>query len=210
MTRSRRRKIEREQTLRRRLTVREALPVASALLAAVPAVYGQQAPQAQPTTEAANGGLQEIVVTAEKRVENLQNVPISVTVFDSTKLDQLGIVNLDDYVKYSPSVSYVRGQGEGSNGQPGDAHIYIRGVVSGGDGNHSGSQPSVGVYLDEQPVTTIDGTPDMHIYDVQRIEVLEGPQGTLFGASSESGTVRIITNKPDPSHFSAGYDFQRN
>ena len=167
----------------------------------MPAAYAQNAQQEQATES--TGGLQEVVVTAEKRVENLQNVPISVQVFDAAKLDQLGIVNLDDYVKYAPSISYVRGQGEGSNGQPGDAHIYIRGVVSGGDGNHSGSQPSVGVYLDEQPVTTIDGTPDMHIYDVQRIEVLEGPQGTLFGASSESGTVRIITNKPDPTHFSA-------
>ena len=86
--------------------------------------------------------------------------------------------------------------------------MYIRGVVSGGDGNHSGSQPSVGTYLDEQPVTTIDGTIDVHIYDVARIEVLEGPQGTLYGASSESGTIRIITNKPDPTKFAAGYDVQ--
>ena len=209
MTRSRRRKIAREQAVGRRGIVRARIPVASALLAAVPAAYAQNAPQAQGPAETA-GGLQEIVVTAEKRVENLQNVPISVTVFDSAKLDQLGIVNLDDYVKYTPSISYVRGQGEGSNGQPGNAHIYIRGVVSGGDGNHSGSQPSVGVYFDEQPVTTIDGTPDVHVYDIQRIEVLEGPQGTLFGASSESGTVRIISNKPDPSHFSAGYDLQGN
>jgi iron complex outermembrane receptor protein len=209
MTRSRRRKIARDQALSSRRIVRKGIPVASALLAAVPAAFAQNAPQAQAPAET-TGGLQEVVVTAEKRVENLQNVPISVQVFDAAKLDQLGIVNLDDYVKYAPSVSYVRGQGEGSNGQPGDSHIYIRGVVSGGDGNHSGSQPSVGVYLDEQPVTTIDGTPDVHIYDVQRIEVLEGPQGTLFGASSESGTVRIITNKPDPTHFSAGYDVQGN
>ena len=209
MTRSRRRKLAREQGIGQRRLVRGRMPVASALLAAVPAAWAQNAPQAQAPAETA-GGLQEIVVTAEKRVENLQNVPISLTVFDSAKLDQLGIVNLDSYVKYTPSLSYVRGQGEGSNGQPGDSHIYIRGVVSGGDGNHSGSQPSVGVYLDEQPVTTIDGTPDVHVYDVQRIEVLEGPQGTLFGASSESGTVRIITNKPDPSHFSAGFDAQGN
>jgi iron complex outermembrane recepter protein len=210
MTRSRRRKIARELAIGRRSIVRAPLPVASALLAAaVPAAWAQTAPQAQGPAET-SGGLEEIVVTAEKRVENLQNVPISVTVFDSAKLDQLGVVNLDSYVKYTPSLSYVRGQGEGSNGQPGDAHIYIRGVVSGGDGNHSGSQPSVGVYFDELPVTTIDGTPDMHVYDVQRIEVLEGPQGTLFGASSESGTVRIISNKPDPSHFAAGYDLQGN
>ena len=159
---------------------------------------------------AADGELQEVVVTAQKTSENLQNVPISIEVFDTQKLEQLNIVDLDDYVKYSPSVSYVRGQGQGGNGQPGSSHIYMRGVVSGGDGNHSGSQPSVGVYFDEQPVTTIDGTVDMHIYDMQRIEVLEGPQGTLYGASSESGTIRIITNKPDPTKFEAGYDVDAN
>ena len=161
-------------------------------------------------TDSDTGALEEITVTAQKQVENLQNVPIAIEAFDSQKLEQLNVVNLDDYVKYSPSVSYVRGQGQGGNGQPGSSHIYIRGVVSGGDGNHSGSQPSVGTYLDEQPVTTIDGTVDMHIYDVQRIEVLEGPQGTLYGASSESGTVRIITNKPDPTKFEAGYDVDGN
>jgi iron complex outermembrane recepter protein len=210
MTRSRRRKLALEQALGRRRIVRQGIPVASALLAAMPAAYAADQSQAQAPAAGGTEGLQEVVVTAQKRVENLQNVPISVQVFDTTKLDQLGIVNLDDYVKFSPSISYVRGQGEGGNGEPGSSHIYIRGVVSGGDGNHSGSQPSVGVYFDEMPVTTIDGTPDVHIYDVQRIEVLEGPQGTLFGASSESGTVRIISNKPDPTKFSAGYDLQAN
>ena len=206
MTRSRRRKLAREQSFKRRVTVRRSISVASALLAAVPGAYAADPAEASDTS----GGLQEVVVTAEKRVENLQSVPISVQVFDEKKLDELNIVNLDDYVKFSPSIAYVRGQGEGGNGEPGSSHIYIRGVVSGGDGNHSGSQPSVGVYLDEQPVTTIDGTVDVHIYDVQRIEVLEGPQGTLFGASSESGTVRIISNKPDPTKFAAGYDVQGN
>ena len=66
------------------------------------------------------------------------------------------------------------------------------------------------MYLDEQPVTTIDGTLDIHIYDIARVEVLSGPQGTLYGASSESGTIRIITNKPDPSAFSASYDLDGN
>ena len=82
----------------------------------------------------------------------------------------------------------------------------MRGINAGQDGNHSGSSPRVGTYYDEQPVTTIDGTVDVHIYDIARIEVLEGPQGTLYGASSESGTIRIITNKPDPTKFEAGYD----
>jgi outer membrane receptor protein involved in Fe transport len=74
----------------------------------------------------------------------------------------------------------------------------MRGIATGGDdSNHSGSLPTVGTYLDEQPITTIDGTLDVHIYDIARIEALSGPQGTLFGASSEAGTVRIITNKPE-------------
>ena len=65
------------------------------------------------------------------------------------------------------------------------------------EGNHSGPLPQVGFYLDEQPITTIGGTLDVHIYDIARIESLAGPQGTLYGASSEAGTIRIITNKPE-------------
>jgi iron complex outermembrane recepter protein len=204
MTRSRRRKLQRLQS-RVRSFVRTGVPAASMLIASMQVAHADEA-----TPEAAETGLAEVVVTAQKRVENLQDVPVSVEVLDSQKLDELNVVNLDDYVKLSPSISYVRGQGQGGNAQPGSSHVYIRGVVSGGDGNHSGSQPSVGTYLDEQPVTTIDGTVDVHIYDIQRIEVLEGPQGTLYGASSESGTIRIITNKPDPSKFEAGYDLDGN
>ncbi len=172
----------------------------SAIIAGVPVAYA---------AADSEGALDEIVVTAQKRSENLQNVPISISVFDATKIDQLHVENLDDYVKYSPGIAYVRGEGQGGNGQPGSSHIYMRGVVSGGT-NHSGSQPSVGTYLDEQPVTTIDGTVDIHIYDIQRIEVLEGPQGTLYGASSQAGTVRIISNKPDPTKFEAGYQVGAN
>ena len=167
-------------------------------------------PRRHAAGEAEADTLEEVVVTAQKRTENLQDVPISIEVLDNTRLEQLHVVNLDDYVKYSPSIAYSRAEGQGGNGQPGTSHIYMRGVVSGANENHSGSQPSVGTYLDEQPVTTIDGTVDVHLYDIQRIEVLEGPQGTLYGASSEAGTVRIITNKPDPSKFSAGYDVQGN
>jgi iron complex outermembrane recepter protein len=208
MTRSRRRKLAREQAFGCRRLVRSGIPVASALLAAVPVVYADQAsPGAQPS-EQTSGGLQEVVVTAQKRVENLQNVPVSIQVLDSQKLDELGIVSLDDYVKYAASVEEQRsvGSSEGGNAEPGSSHTFIRGVVSGGDGNHSGSQPTVGTYIDEIPLTTIDGTVDMHMYDMQRVEILEGPQGTLFGASSESGTIRLITNKPDATQFSAGYD----
>jgi len=183
-------------------STRKAISLASAISAALAssAVYADdKAPI-----------LEEIVVTAQKRSENLQDVPIAITALGTEKLDELHIQNLDDYVKYLPAVSYVRGQGQGGNGQPGSSHVYMRGVVSGGDGNHSGSQPSVGTYLDEQPVTTIDGTVDVHVYDIARVEVLEGPQGTLYGASSQSGTIRIITNKPDPTKFSASYDLSLN
>ena len=160
-------------------------------------------------TPADTGALEEIVVTAQKKTENLQDVPISIQALGSEKLEELHIVSLDDYVKYLPGVTTVKGLGQGGNGI-GTTHVYMRGVVSGQDGNHSASQPSVGTYFDEQPVTTIDGTIDIHVYDIQRVEVLEGPQGTLYGASSEAGTIRIITNKPDVTKFSAGYDVSGN
>jgi iron complex outermembrane recepter protein len=178
----------------------------AAILAGTPLAHAQQVVQG--TSE--SGGLAEVLVTAQKISENVQNVPISIQVLNTQKLEELSVANLDDYVKYMPSVSYSRGQGQGGNGQPGSSHVYMRGVVSGANENHSGSQPSVGTYLDEQPVTTIDGTVDVHVYDIQRIEVLEGPQGTLYGASSEAGTIRIITNKPDPTKFEAGYDVEGN
>ena len=184
--------------------VRVGLPVASTLLASVSWAIAQAQEQEQGV------GLQEVVVTAQKRVENLQDVPIAVEVLDNTKLEQLNITNIDGYVKYTPSLSYNRGNGQGGSAAPGQSHIYIRGVVNGGDGNHSGSQPSVGTYLDEQPITTIDGTPEIHLYDIARVEVLKGPQGTLFGASSESGTVRIITNKPDTAKFDGNVTVEGN
>ena len=143
--------------------------------------------------------LEEIVVTAQKRSENLQDVPISVTALDSKKLVQLGISNFNEYLAMLPSVSY-------KDVGPGTATIFMRGASDGGDGNASGSQPSVGLYLDEAPVTAIAANVDVHIYDIERIEALAGPQGTLYGASNQSGTLRIITNKPDPSAFSAGFD----
>ena len=93
---------------------------------------------------------------------------------------------------------------------PGFSLPYFRGVASGENNNHSGPQPTVGMYLDEQPITTIQGSLDIHMYDIQRVEALAGPQGTLYGASSEAGTIRIITNKPDPSGFKAGYNLEVN
>lgn len=192
-----------------RLADRKPIAVTVAAVLAGASLAGAQQLAAQEATEPV-GGLAEVVVTAQKVAENVQSVPISIQVLNTEKLAQLSIASLDDYVKHMPSVAYSRGQGQGGNGQPGASHVYMRGIVSGANENHSGSQPSVGTYLDEQPVTTIDGTPDVHVYDIARIEVLEGPQGTLYGASSEAGTIRIITNKPSTAKFEAGYDVQGN
>src|SRR6202050_3465531 len=176
------------------------LPLASA----ISAILAGGVPIAHAASEADTATLEEVIVTAQKRTENLQDVPISIQALGNEKLEQLNIVNIDDYVKYLSGVTTVKGLGQGGNGI-GTTHMYMRGVVSGQDGNHSASQPSVGTYFDEQPVTTIDGTIDIHVYDIARVEVLEGPQGTLYGASSEAGTIRIITNKPDPTKFEASY-----
>ncbi|HEX5756549.1 MAG TPA: TonB-dependent receptor [Arenimonas sp.] len=143
-----------------------------------------------------------VQVTAQKRVENVQEVPISLQVLGALKLDQMNVKDFDDYAKLIPSLSYGTSGGGVFSG-PGFAQVYMRGVVSGGDGNHSASQPSVGMYLDEQPITTIQGALDIHMYDIERVEALAGPQGTLFGASSQAGTVRIITKKPDSLGFEA-------
>ena len=144
-------------------------------------------------------GIETIVVTSRKRAENIQETPVSITAFGAGELEELGIENFNDYALMLPSVSYQ------SSG-PGLSTIYMRGASDGGDGNASGSQPGVAVYLDEQPVTAIGRNLDLHIYDIERIEALAGPQSTLFGASSQSGTLRIITNKPDTDALEGGFD----
>ncbi len=153
--------------------------------------------------------LGDVMVTAQKRRENLQKVPISIQAISETKLKQADVLSFVDYAKMIPSLSYGTAGGGVFSG-PGFVQVYMRGVASGGDGNHSGSQPSVGTYLDEQPITTIEGALDIHMYDIDRVEALAGPQGTLYGASSESGTLRIITKKPDPSKFASSYAVEVN
>ncbi len=198
MTRSRIRKIRRLQARSSSKILWRATPVASALLTIMPVAHAQQQAAAE-----ASPGLEEVVVTAQKRTENLQDVPLSIQAIGTQQLEQMNVTNFNDYAKLLPSVSF-------QDSGPSFEHVYMRGVASGGDGNHSGSQPSVGMYLDEQPVTTIDGNLPIHIYDIARVEALSGPQGTLYGASSESGTIRIITNKPDPTAVKAGYDLEGN
>lgn len=186
------------------------LPLAAAICLAVAApAFAQEAeqpaaPTTTPATKQKTTTLGVVTVTAQKRTENLQKVPISINVMAADQLEALHVQDFNDYVKYLPSVTFQQGGGGIATG-PGFASIYMRGVASGGNTNHSGSQPSVGVYLDDQPVTTIQGPLDIHMYDIARIEVLAGPQGTLYGASAEAGALRIITNKPDPKAFAANY-----
>jgi iron complex outermembrane recepter protein len=159
---------------------------------------------------AATSGIEVVVVTAEKRAEDLQSAPLAIQALPAQKLEQLHIADFSDYARYLPSVTYTVGGAGAGNGGPGFANVSMRGVSSGNDGNHSGSLPTVGIYLDENPITTIGGALDVHVYDIARVESLSGPQGTLYGASSEAGTIRIITNRPDPSKFSAGFDVNVN
>ncbi|HUJ53118.1 MAG TPA: TonB-dependent receptor [Steroidobacteraceae bacterium] len=188
MSRSRKRKLAR---IRAKWA---GMPLASAMLAG-----GGLAVAAESTTE--TGTLEEVVVTAEKRTEDVQRVPISLQVLSGEQLEQLQVKTFDEFAKYVPSLSY-RSWG------PGQTAFFFRGIsaTEGTTQLHAGYLPSTGLYLDDIPVSTIGGNLDIRMYDVARIEALAGPQGTLYGASSLSGTVRIITNKPDPTHFTAGYD----
>ncbi len=164
-------------------------------LSATPAMAADAAPQA--AAGASNGG--EIIVTAQKRSESIQRVPISLQALSPAVLDQHQVQSFDDYAKQLPSVSF---QSFG----PSQGQLFFRGITSGGDGLAFGALPTSGVYLDELSITTIGALQDIHIYDMQRVEALSGPQGTLFGASSLSGTLRLITNKPNPTKLEGSFD----
>ena len=174
---------------------------ASALLASSSAcalLAGTAFADTAPAPASADNG-PEITVTAQKRSESLQKVPISMQALGAATLEQHQVQNFDDYAKQLPSVSF---QSFG----PGQSQVFFRGITSGGDGLPFGALPTSGVYVDETPVTTIGSLLDLHVYDMARVEALSGPQGTLYGASSLSGTLRMITNKPDPNKFSAAID----
>ncbi len=138
--------------------------------------------------------LDEIVVTARRVQESLQDVPLAVTALGSREIDELGVTTFSDYVLQLPSVT-AGGSGPGQN------TIYIRGVASTTPNltvaGVAGLAPNVAFYLDEQPLAHPGRNLDVYAADLARIEVLSGPQGTLYGASSQAGNVRLITNKPD-------------
>jgi outer membrane receptor protein involved in Fe transport len=172
----------------------------NALSAAITAALISAPAAAQQTNE--NRGsertraLEEITVTATRVEESLQDVPIAVHALGADDISDLGITNFSDYVMQLPSVT-AGGSGPGQN------TIYIRGIASTTPNlttaGVAGLAPNVAFYLDDQPLSQPGRNLDVYAADLQRIEVLSGPQGTLFGASSQAGNVRLITNKPDMS-----------
>lgn len=151
---------------------------------------------------AAQPVLEEMTVTATKREESQQDVPVALTAVDEVALRELDVQTLSDYMDFLPNV-VAQGTGPGQN------ELFIRGAATSQTiislSSVQGLQPSVALYVDEQPVALQGRNLDVYATDMQRIEVLPGPQGTLFGASSQSGTVRLITNKPEYESFEAGF-----
>ncbi|MDA0706381.1 MAG: TonB-dependent receptor [Proteobacteria bacterium] len=134
----------------------------------------------------------------------MQDVAVSIVALDAQTLADLGITNFDDYVRQVPTLT-AGGRG------PGNTEYFIRGMatrsVTLSAVEASGNSPNVALYLDEQPIQTLGRNLDVYVTDMERIEVLAGPQGTLFGASSQAGTVRLITKKPVLDEFQTGAKF---
>jgi outer membrane receptor protein involved in Fe transport len=177
--------------------------VGLAVAAVLAGVAGVPAAHADPAALGADAAtvntLQEVVVTARKREENLQDVPISIDVFSKQDLQNLAISKMEDYLQKVPSISYI------STG-PGTQLFVMRGVSDGSNPNYSNTS-STGFFVDDMSMNYGGSQPDLHLYDIERIEILNGPQGTTFGAEAMSGAIRYITNKPDLHTLSAGIDF---
>lgn len=147
--------------------------------------------------------IEEVIVTARKKTENLQDTSIAIQAIDELALEDLSIDYLTDYIMFLPGVK-AGGRGPAQN------EIYIRGAavdaINISVAEAQGSAPNVALYLDEQPVTAGGRNLDVYVADIARVEVLPGPQGTLYGSSSQAGTVRVITNKPAIDEFQLGFD----
>ena len=171
--------------------------VTTAVSAVLTVAAGGASAQEQPPQPGQVTGLGEVIVTATKRAESMQDVSESISAFNSESIAMRGLQEIDDIAKYIPGLSLAQRE-------PGGTTIVFRGVAS--SGIEFGGVSSSALYLDEQPITQSGRNPDPRFIDIERIEALRGPQGTLYGASSQSGTLRVITNKPDPSGFDAWVD----
>ena len=180
--------------------------LAYAVSAAISACAAHSAFAQQPTTTtaaAATEGIQEVTVTATRRSESVQDVPLTVQAITGEQLQQLNVTNFNDLLKYTPNVTF-------SGNGPGTGNIFIRGLGLFGSGNQSQSTtaafPNVAVYLDDQSMQFPARNNDVYVVDMERIEVLEGPQGTLFGGGAQAGAIRYITNKPNLNSTSGNFN----
>lgn len=175
---------------------------------AAAATYGAAAADRSDASAAGSstGGIEEVVVTAQRRIENVQDVPIAIQAFTGENLQQLNVSTFDDLIKYLPNLT-------APSAGPGQAQIFMRGLSVGSQGTQSGGSingfPNVAIYLDDQSGQLPGRNLDVYAADLERVEVLEGPQGTLFGAGAQAGVIRYITNKPKinvtEGNISAGY-----
>lgn len=155
------------------------------------------------TTSAAPASIEELVVTAQRREQSVQDVPMTIQAFSGNELTKRAVTTFDDLIKLTPNIQFAK------NG-PGQGNIYMRGLSAGFAGNQSsatvGNFPNVAVYLDEQSMQFPARNVDLYLADIERVEVLEGPQGTLFGGGAEAGAVRYITNKPKLGVYAGRFD----
>src|SRR5579871_4600786 len=168
---------------------------ATALVAATPAfAEDAAAAAAAPSNDDAN----TIIVTATRRSQSIQSVPMTLQALSGDTLSQLNATSFNDLLKYTPNVTFA-------NNGPGQGAIFMRGLSTGFAGNQSSGTiapfPNVALYLDDQSMQFPARNADVYMADLERVEVLEGPQGTLFGGGAEAGAVRYITNKPDVDKF---------
>jgi len=161
-------------------------------------LYGGSTFVSVPARADNTGVLEEVVVTARKRTESIQDIPASIDVFSKESIEKLAITQFEDYANRSPSLSFI-------SAGPGSQYFFMRGA-SDGSNPEATSNSIAGYFLNDVSLSYYGVIPDLHLYDLQRIEVLNGPQGTLYGSGSMSGAVKLITNPPDPTAFSAGVD----
>jgi iron complex outermembrane receptor protein len=169
--------------------------ITCAVLAALSAHAVYAADAADSPDASSSDSLQQVTVTAQRRAQSIEDVPITIQAMTGEQLQDLNITTMQDVIKYLPNVSF------GADG-PGQGDIFMRGLSAGGNGGNQSTAtfapfPNVAVYLDDQSLQFPGRNLDVYMADMERIEVLEGPQGTLFGGGAEAGAVRYITNKPN-------------
>jgi len=169
-------------------------PVAAAVAAALSPAQGLHAQE--PAAASSRGVLEEIVVTARKRTESAQEIPIAIQALSQDSLAAMGAKSMEDFARFIPSVNVVTYSNTSSV-------IVFRGAITGAGYI---AQSTSSVYLDEISITTTGSQPSVRMVDIERVEALSGPQGTLYGSDAQAGTMKIVTNKPDPSGFSAAID----